>query len=85
MENVDKMCEQIENFSRVINYKEVPNGNGKNKVFVRKNEKLFWRSWQKTGHNRKGSGSLMITQRETVEEKKSEKNETEPMEEGQLV
>ena len=41
VENVDKMCEQIENFSRVINYKEVPNGNGKNKVFVRKNEKLF--------------------------------------------
>lgn len=32
MENVEKMCEQTEHFSRVINYKKVPNRNGRNKV-----------------------------------------------------
>lgn len=41
MENVDKMCEQIENFNRVINYKKVPNRNGRNKLCARKNEKLI--------------------------------------------
>lgn len=38
VENVHKLCEQIENFSRVIIYWKVPNGNSRKKVIVRKNK-----------------------------------------------
>lgn len=75
VENVHKLCEQIENFSRVIIYWKVPNGNSRKKVIVRKNK--YEDPNRRLDITEKDKEAQRLSKWNYLEKKKSEKNEPE--------